>query len=472
MYQSVDYRETEKHKPDVEICTLSEKSSAWLERLDEALAAYPSSAKRRRSRLITKGKYVELAFKFNRSLHDHVDSLTVDFIAERVGSKSCKPSDDRPADVCYRCDEEQAKNFGRYLAYASTLPMADLPRLEEHKRTPLSVLLTRALIEFTREYESRVSQHGMPRLEVLSNVLRAVPRQGITQKEFERHAVLATRSARVVVRNCVELGWLKVEKTSRKQKPTITLTEEGASMRQHGMRRVKRVESLWAKRYETRYEKLKSVLEALVSTFELELPHYVTGYGPADESLTGGTFLPGEEGPPRIPSRGAEWPVVVRQSEKRNRSLAMPALLSQTLTQFALDYEAERLGRLGLTAMFFQHLPDEGLSLKAARQFQPITGNGKSLHERHLYIALEPGKTSDGTRMVYPTQKTRLSRDAYPYQVANIESHWQKRYGKANMTDLRKSLEALDASFSDDLPDYPDTTTWMLPWYRPYRLQP
>ena len=451
---------------------MSEKSSIWLERLDEALAAYPSSAKRRRSRLITKGKYVELAFKFNQSLHDRIDSLTVDFIAERVGSKSCKPSDGRPADVCYRCDEEQAKNFGRFLAYASTLQMAELPRLEEHKQTPLSVLLTRALVEFTREYESRISRHGMPRLEVLSNVLRVVPRQGVTQKEFERGAVLATRSARVVVRNCVELGWLKLEKASRKQKPTITLTEEGAYIRQNGIRRVKRVESLWANRYEVTYEKLESVLEALVSKFELELPHYVTGYGPADESLTGGAFLPGEEGPPRIPSRGAEWPVVVRQTEKRNRSSSMSALLSQTLTQFVLDYEAEKLGRLGLTAMFFQHLPDEGLNLKCARQFQAITGNGKSLHERHLYIAIEPGKTSDGTRMVYPTQKTRLSRDAYAYQVANIESQWQKRYGRAVMTNLRKSLETLDASFSDDLPDYPDTTTWMLPWYRPYLLQP
>lgn len=451
---------------------VARKSPAWFDHLSETLRAYPCTATtRRRSRIIKNGNYCELAFKFNQSLHDHIDSLTVDFIAKRIGAKPCDPADGRPATVCYRCDEEQAKNFGRFLAYASTLLMDEPPPLSKHKKTPLPVLLTRALTEFTREYESSVSRQGIPRLEVLSNVLRVVPRQGITQKEFERRAILATRTARVVLRNGVEIGWLKLQKDSLHKKTTFALTERGVSMRQNGTRRMKRVESLWSKRDENTYEKLKSSLGTLVSEFELALPHYVTGYGPADESLTGGTFLPADDGPPRIPSRGAEWPVVVRQTDARNHSLSLPALLSQTLTQFVLDYEATRLGRLGLTAMFFQHLPDEGLSLKAAREFQPITGNGKSLHERHLYIAIEPGKPSDGTRMVYPTQKTRLSRDAYPYQLASIESQWHQLYGKAVMVDLRKSLETLDGTFSDDLPDYPDTTSWMVPWFRPYLLQ-
>lgn len=444
----------------------------WIDRLNETLELYPCSAhKRRRSRLIQRGRSFELAFKFNQSLHDRIDALTVHFVAQRVGAKTCKPSDQRPANVCYRCNEEQAKNFSRYLAYASTLQMDTPPLLVQHKKTPLSVLLTHALIEFTSEYESSVSRHGMPRLEVLANVLRVVSKQGITQKEFERRAILATRTARVVVRHCMDLGWLKISKGPSDGKPAITLTEEGEAKRRIGMRRTKSVEALWARRHGTAYEKLKSSLQSLVAEFELELPHYVTGYGPADESLTGGTFLSAEEGPPKVPSRGAEWPVVERQAKSRKRSLSLPALLSQTLTQFVIDYEAERLGRLGLTAMFFQYLPDEGMSLKNARQFQSITGNGKSLHERHLYIAIEPGKPSDGTRIVYPTQKTRRSRDAYAFQLAKIESNWQRHYGKAVLSDLRTSLETFEQSISDDLPDYPDTTTWMLPWYRPFLLE-
>lgn len=447
-------------------------STEWLDRLSETLKAYPCSAtKRRRSRLIKNGDSFELAFKFNASLLDRIDALTVDFIAKRIGAKTCNPSDGRPASVCYRCDEEKAKNFGRYLAYAATLSMATPPLSTPHTKTPLSVLLTHALIQFTREYERNVSRHGMPGLEVLSNVLRAVPKEGITQKEFERRAVLATRTARVVVRHCVDLGWLNLKKLSGNGSTVINLTEEGEKNRRTGMRRIKRVELLWAKRHESHFEKLKSSLEALAINFELEFPHYITGYGPADESLTGGEYLPAEEGPPRIPSRGAEWPVVERQVKSRNRSLSFPSLLSQTLMQFVIDYEAERRGRLGLTALFFQHLPDAGMSLKDARQFQPISGNGKSLHERHLSIAIEPGKPSDGKRIVYPTQKTRLSRDAYAFQLTEIESQWQKRYGKAVLSNLRGSLEAIDQAFLNELPDYPNTTIWMLPWYRPFLLQ-
>ena len=450
---------------------MADESSKWLDRLSETLKVYPSSAKkRRRSRIVNRGQSFELAFKFNQSLLDRIDALTVDFIAKRVGAQTCKPSDGLPASVCYRCNQEQAKNFGRFLAYASTLLMETPPPATIHKKTPFPVLLTHALSTFTSEYESSISRHGMPRLEVLSNVLRVVPKQGVTQKEFERRAVLATRTARVVIRHCVDLGWLELQKASKNTKATIALTEDGDSIRKCGVRRVRRVELLWSERHDC-FETLKSNLKSLVDEFELELPHHITGYGPADESLTGGTFLPAEEGPPRIPSRGAEWPVVTRPHKTQSRSRSLPALLSQTLTQFALDYEAERLGRLGLTALFFQHLPDEGMSLKCAREFQPITGNGKSLHERHLYIAIEPGRPSDGARMVYPTQKTRLSRDAYAFLLTRIESKWQKRYGKAIITNLRKSLEALDKTYSDELPDYPDTTIWMLPWYRPFLLQ-
>lgn len=444
----------------------------WLEHLRQAIRAYPHSAKkRRRSRLITSGRFFELAFAFNQSLHDHIDSLTIEFVANRVGAKSCEPSDGRTASVCYRCNEEQAKSFGRYLAYASTLLMDTPPPIMECKKTPLSVLLTHALTEFANEYQGTNSRLGIPTLEVLSNVLRVVPRGGISQKEFERQAVLATRTSRVVLRHCVDLGWLKQEKVAGTRKADVALTSEGDAIRNRGMQRIKRVDSLWSDRHGARYEKLKSTLQKIANEFELELPQYITGYGPADESLTGGNYLPAEEGPPRIPSRGAEWPVVIRQGGTRNQSLSLPALLSQTLTQFVLDYEAQQLGRLGLTAMFFQHLPDEGMSLKRARQYQPITGNGKSLYERHLYIAIEPGKPSDGTRVVYPTQKTRLARDAYAFQLTSVELQWQQRYGKVAVDNLRKSLEKLDRTFMDDLPDYPDTTTWMLPWFRPYLLQ-
>ena len=441
--------------------------------LDRALRAYPSTAKnRRRSRLIVGDDWVEFAFSFNKSIDDHVDALLVDFIADRVNAHKCDPSDGRPASVCYRCNEEQANQFGRSLRYASTLPMADPPPSTTLTKTPLSVLLTHALTAFEREYEDTSSKNGIPSLPVLQNVLRVIDTQGMNQKEFEQEAILSSRTSRVVLRHCTDLGWLKLKKAKVVARSPYVLTEAGASMRKRGNRRVKQVETKWQQRFGKTYESVLACLHKMVPKFELEYPNYISGYGPADEALTGGAYLPAEAGPPRIPGRGEEWPVVERRPFTTKKTPSLPVLLSHTLTEFALDYEAKDLGRLGLTSMFFQHLPDEGLSLKDARKLQAITGNGKSLHERHLSIVIEPGKPSDGSRIVYPTQKARRSRDAYAKQLDIIESSWQKRFGRATVNELRRALEKLDQTFDDNLPDYPNTTRWMGPWSQPYLVAP
>lgn len=448
--------------------------ASFIEHLRTSVAAYPASAtSRRRSRVIENGRSIEVAFKFNSTNLDRIDALLVEFVANRVGSTKCKPSDGKDATVCYRCNATQAREFGRYLAYASTLPMAVSPPLIDHARTPLPVLLTRALIAFTREYEQSPPNNGLPSLAVWSNILQAVPKSGIEVKEFEKSAVLAKRVAKVVVRHASDHGLVNVEKPpAKRSKPVVKLTEEGERLRKVGANRVKKVETAWHANFGKHFERLRTSLDAITKSLELEYPNYITGYGAADESLTGGSYLPAEEGPPRIPARGEEWPVVERDLRKAPKAKNLTAQLSQTLMQFALDYEAEDLGRLGLTTMFFQYLPDEGMRLGDARRHYAITGNGKSLHERHMYVVLEPGKSSDSKRGVFPTQKTRRARDAYPYLVAAIETRWEERYGRPLMTNLRKSLEAMTTTNSEELPEYPDTTAWMHPWSGPYVLNP
>ena len=242
-------------------------------------------------------------------------------------------------------------------------------------------------------------------------------------------------------------------------------------MRQAGVRRVKQVEKSWSVRFGQAFEQLVRSLAAIEHSLELEFPNHITGYGLGDEALTGGNYLPAEEGPPRIPGRGTEWPVVIRSTNRPSINLPLSTLLSRVLTSFALDYESDLLGRLGLTVLFFRHIPDSGITLAEAREHQDITGKGTSLHERHMNVVIQPGKPSDGTRMVYPTPKTRLARDAYPHQVARVESRWQKQHGRPTMSALRSSLASLDQSFESNLPDYPNTTIWMVPYYEPFLIQ-
>lgn len=453
--------------------TIQATDQDWLKLLDRAVRAYPASAqRRRRSRVIQHAGEVELAFSFNQSLHDQVDALVVAFMAERLKARACEPSDGRPATACYLCDESQAKLFGRHLAYASTMPMADPPPLTTHRTTPFSTLLTQTLLAFVAEYEDKPNSKGLPSLEVCSNMLRVVPKSGISFADLEKAAVLSKRVVQVVVRHCVDLGWLTLDTLPGRRTPSIIKkTDEGHSMLLRGARRQKLIERKWSERFEATYSKLRNSLTTIVHTFDLEYPHFISGYGVADEALTGGNYLPAEEGPPRIPARGTEWPVVLRRSHKTTNSLPLTTLLCHTLTQFALDYEADQLGRLGLTALFFQHLPDEGMSLGEARKLTPITGNGKSLHELHMNVVLEPGKPSDVTRMVWPTQKTRRARDAYPFQVADLEKRWRKKFGATTMSDLRRALETILKSVqTDSMPDYPNTTVWTMPWVHPFLI--
>ena len=140
--------------------------------------------------------------------------------------------------------------------------------------------------------------------------------------------------------------------------------------------------------------------------------------------------------------------------------MALPALLSQVLAAFAIDYERERLGGLQAVSNFLRFVADDGVTLEHAQALGGVSGNGKTLHERHLRVVVEPGGARDMTRRVYLTPKGPRSRDAYPHLVTEIEERWREEYGDAVPTILG-ALSLMDPLFDDGLPDYPDTTAWI-----------
>ena len=153
--------------------------TVWLEKLNQAVAAYPSTASsRRRSRVIQVDGGVEIAFRFNKSLYDQIDSLLVEFIADQVGAKRCDPSDGKSAGVCFRCGEKEAKQFGGRLNYASTLTHGTSHHrfVSQRKTRRFPSLLSHALAAFTREYQAKPPKNGLPSLPVWSNVLQVIPK--------------------------------------------------------------------------------------------------------------------------------------------------------------------------------------------------------------------------------------------------------------------------------------------------------
>lgn len=379
--------------------------------------------------------------------------------------KEAAASDGGPASICMIAGEAPMKMLVRNFGYASARMHGQLPvgaEGEELETPTLPALLSHALVAFTREYGDAAL--GVPSLPVWANVLRAVG-EGGTEAEVRERAIISRRVLRVILRELTEMDWLTVEnptpgKRGKARSPKrIHLTPQGLAMEQAGRERIEAVEARWRQGFgNEQVEGLRNALAGIAAGQDLELPHYIVGYGIADASLTGGSYLPAEPGPPRKPARGEEWPVVPRDANEPP-SLTLPALLSWALTAFTLDYEAHELGSLPWASVFLRHMPDEGMSLGEARKLCDVVGNGRSGPERHLCVVVTPGKPRDLSRRVYPTPKSKHVRDAWPWLVREVEREWQERFGSA-VDELRHVLEAMDTKAWQGLPDYPDTTSW------------
>ena len=399
---------------------------------------------------------VALAMAFDDTVRGKAARLTVEIIADRVGAT-------QDGEQRWRCDATQAQAFVRYLNYASQKPMGAARPLVKLAATPLPTLLSHALIGFEQEYDTLAAGDALaPLLGVWANVLRVIDDDGLDQRDLGARAILAKRAVRVVVRDLKAQGWLTIEKVANvRGLNVLRLTAAGRQARATGERLRAAVEERWRRRYgATRIDDLRTALAAIADTIAVELPHYLSGYGPGDGGITGGHYLAEQPGPPRIPARGEEWPVVLRRS--RASELPLFALVSIVLASFAIDYERERLGDLRSASTLLPDIVDEGVPLERVRD-RGVTGSGRSTPERHLVVVVERHQRGTATRLVLPTPKARRIRDSYPHLVMAIERNWQVQHGARTMTKLRAALAFVDATLGKldkPLPDFPDTMLW------------
>lgn len=409
---------------------------------------------------------------FRDDAHGNVARLATRFIFSRMGEgerlDGKAPVAGNPQSACagtagdatrYVCSRRQLAVFARALRYASAAPMGPPHPTAALTTTPLSFLLSHALVAFERDYNAR--RGSAPPLAVWSNVLRVVDDGGgVSVRELSQRAVISRRGAKGVTRDAERLGWLATRPAGRTRH--LFLTASGRRARDSAAQRVAAVEQQWRARFAGRFDALTRALADLVRQFEIDLPFYLSGYGPADASITGGDHVPAQNGPPRIPHHGQDWPVVLRPTDRDAAALPLPALLGQTLAMFTIDYEWEISGYgagLNYTSNLLRHIPDEGLPLARAAALGDVAGNGKSGTERHLVAVVTPGARRDSGRLVQLTPKGKCARDSFPHRVMQVERDWRTRFGRC-AADLRGALEGLDAGFGDDLPDYPDTTAW------------
>lgn len=301
---------------------------------------------------------------------------------------------------------------------------------------PLSALLSQVLISLSVAYErAGAGKEPVPGLEVWSNLLRCVDDEGLTEGELPEVTRLSKRAVRSRVGNAIRRGWLRVERGKPGTKNAhLRPTDQGHEVRQAWPELSAGAVAAWAAQAGTEAATLEAALKTLVKKLELELPHFPASYGGVDWSVTG--------------NGGQDWRPVRRGAGDTTTSLPLPALLSQALMAFTLDYEADTgiASCLALDANVIRFLAAEG---------RPVTVLPKQRRDgldtivRHGFVErYEEG----GTTYVRLTAKGKQAHDHYAPRLAAVEKDWDERYGVA---ELRKALEAIVHTLELDLPHHP-----------------
>lgn len=156
--------------------------------------------------------------------------------------------------------------------------------------------------------------------------------------------------------------------------------------------------------------------------------------------------------------------------------LSLPALLSQTLVAFVIEFDNEaehrmphRTTRHGATdarapwlvsmAMWencMKPLGADEISIRELVRRARAMTNFRGM-TRWGYIAIRPdpsGSKSRADKLVRSTPAGRKAQEIWQPLTGIIEQRWQDRFGKGEIEHLRQSLLAVECQLEIDLPDY------------------
>jgi DNA-binding MarR family transcriptional regulator len=305
---------------------------------------------------------------------------------------------------------------------------------------PLSVLLSRTLTRLTHELDAATSpRHPAVPLASWTNVLRHIDDGGVPQGELHARARVSRRAIAYRLGALQRHGLVVLEPApSGRRGKIVRLTDEGRVALKSHRPPFEKIEKAWAKRFgEEKVAGLRSALEALVGRFELELPHHPEGYGPADPSMGPG---------------GRDWKPQPRGDGDTVSLLPLSALLSQALTAFAIDYEAQAQQSLMYVANVLRVVDGKGVPVSDLPALSSAVTALSGL-ERHGFVKVQTAR--DGkTKAVRLTWRSKQLHEGYDDMLADVEQRWEERYGADVVRALRTSLQELAEPVDDLLPHF------------------
>jgi DNA-binding MarR family transcriptional regulator len=281
-------------------------------------------------------------------------------------------------------------------------------------------------------------------LAIWSNVLRGVG-DGRSERDLATETRISTRLAVAAVTGSARRGWVVASPGQRGR--DVVLTDAGRRSCEVWSDRLAAYDEKWAG------SPLRTSLEALVAQLLLELPHFPATYGTADPSAVGGSFV-APRPDDKIPGHGQDWRPVLRDGGDTVSTVPLTGLLSQALMAFSIDYEARPMWPLASTTLVVRHLTAEPMALADAPADHGITGNGKSLLERHDVAVVTKDPDNPRRKLVQLTELGGKIRSHHDQFVADCEASWRERYGSGVVADMRSALEQQPAASDASLPDH------------------
>jgi len=309
------------------------------------------------------------------------------------------------------------------------------------ERLPISALLSQALIAFTIELDNawesemphRTARYGGSRrapyvasLRQWSNFMRVLDEQGMTVGELERRA-----RAKPQLDAMRRWGYVTVgpdPDDPRRRPPERALlvvpTEAGRQAQAVWRPLPAAIETRWRARFGAEeMDELRATLQGLRDGLGLNLPRFLTGF-------YGGYAAKPWEG----------------SADEVDDPLPLPALLSQVLQAFALEYEQEATASLCYSANVVRLLDEDGANVgqlprRSGVAIEPIRAAVGILAKRgFLTTASDPGVRGTRARL---TGNGLEARAVYSQRPGEIEARWAERFGADALGRLRSLLEAL-----------------------------
>jgi len=323
--------------------------------------------------------------------------------------------------------------------------------------SPLPALLSQVLVAFTveldNEFERRMGEAGYPgarlSLIVWTNVMRFVGDKAVPVRDLTAQA-MAPDSQMKFELGCLERwGILLLEPDpadgrpvpSGPRRPSGRLARDGwgsgrgiragwlVRLTSKGLAASRIWEPLTGvieRRWETRFgksevDRLRQALRDTADQLDVELPLGLPAHWQGTAAF-----------PPRAARGGGHLP--------------LPALLSQLLLTFRLEFDRESSAPLALCANTLRALGEKPVRVAEIPRLTggspETTGIGWQLKP---YVVVTPDPTASRGKMVHLSPRGLEAQQAYHRLMGEMEKRWEGQFGKERIGRLRASLQGLFA---------------------------